>query len=127
MNPYLLYTLAFMLGGNIYCSIEMIYRSRTHYSMFFCSGIAIMILLFVYLNSKNISPFIFALIAMIIITGLEFVFGIVFNLWLNMNVWDYSNTPFNLLGQICLPFSLIWYGFGIIIYYAFKILFSKAL
>lgn len=119
--------MAFMLGGNVYCGIELIYRARTHYSMFFCSGFAIIILLFVYLNSKSISPLIFAFIAMITITGLEFIFGVIFNLWLNMNVWDYSNTPFNFLGQICLPFSLIWYGFGIIIYYIFKIFFSKVI
>lgn len=25
------------------------------------------------------------------------------------NVWDYSNMPFNLLGQICLPFTVIWF------------------
>jgi uncharacterized membrane protein len=23
-------------------------------------------------------------------------------------MWDYSTLPFNILGQICLPFSLIW-------------------
>ena len=39
---------------------------------------------------------------------LEFVFGCIFNLILEMNVWDYSDLPFNLLGQICLPFALLW-------------------
>ena len=27
---------------------------------------------------------------------------------LHLNVWDYSNMPLNVLGQICLPFSLLW-------------------
>ena len=44
----------------------------------------------------------------IIITLVEFVAGCIVNLWLGWNVWDYSNIPFNLLGQICLPFSVIW-------------------
>lgn len=84
-----------------------------------------MILLYIYLNNKNISPFLFALYAAITITLLEFIFGIVFNQLLKMNVWDYSGVPLNVLGQICLPFSLIWYGFGIIIYYGFKLIFQK--
>ena len=28
--------------------------------------------------------------------------------------WDYSSMPMNLLGQICLPFSLLWILVGII-------------
>jgi uncharacterized membrane protein len=30
-----------------------------------------------------------------------------------MNVWDYSDMPFNLLGQICPSFSLLWVGIAI--------------
>lgn len=120
MNPYLLYSLAFLFGGNIYCLIELIYRSRTHYSMFFCSGIAVVILLYIFMSSRKLSPLVFALIASAVITILEFIFGIVFNVFLKMNVWDYSKTPLNIMGQICLPFSFIWFVFGLIIYYAFK-------
>lgn len=43
-----------------------------------------------------------------IITAVEFVSGCIINLWLGWAVWDYSNMPLNLLGQICLPFSLLW-------------------
>ena len=25
-----------------------------------------------------------------------------------MNVWNYSALPLNIMGQICLPFSLLW-------------------
>lgn len=122
MNFYLMYSLAFMIGGNAYCAIELLYRNRTHYSMFFCAGMAVAILLFIYLQNKTISPLIFALIAALVITILELIFGAVFNLWLDMGVWDYSNVPFNLFGQICLPFSAIWFGFGIALFYIFKII-----
>ena len=53
-----------------------------------------------------------------IITVLEFITGCIVNLWLGWNVWDYSNLPLNLLGQICLPFSTLWYfisAIGIVI------------
>lgn len=125
MNPYLLFSIAFFAGGNLYCAIELLYRARTHYSMFFCAGFAVMILLYIYLNNKNMSPILFALYAALTITLLEFIFGIIFNMILRMNVWDYSNVPLNILGQICLPFSLIWFAFGLIIYCGFKIIFIK--
>lgn len=38
----------------------------------------------------------------------EFLTGYIVNLWLGWNVWDYSNMPFNLLGQICPLFALLW-------------------
>lgn len=43
------------------------------------------------------------------VTVVELLAGCVINLWLHMNVWDYSNLPFNLLGQICPQYSAIWF------------------
>jgi len=122
MNPYLLYSLAFFLGGNAYCFIELLYRARTHYSMFFCAGIAVAILLFVYTNNRSLSPVVFALIAALTITALEFLFGVVFNLYLHMGVWDYSRLPLNLFGQVCVPFCVIWFFFGTALFYIFRVL-----
>lgn len=48
-------------------------------------------------------------IGSLLITVLELVCGCIVNLWLGWHVWDYSNMPFNLLGQICLPFTAIWF------------------
>lgn len=42
------------------------------------------------------------------VTLVEFVFGVVFNIILKMNVWDYSGVPFNLLGQVCPLYTLLW-------------------
>ena len=44
-----------------------------------------------------------------IVTAVEFVSGILLNMVLNLDVWDYSNMPFNIYGQICLPFTVIWF------------------
>ncbi|MBQ3003172.1 MAG: hypothetical protein IJD82_05525, partial [Clostridia bacterium] len=41
--------------------------------------------------------------------AVEFVTGLIVNHWLHLSVWDYSDVPLNLLGQICLPFSLVWF------------------
>jgi len=44
------------------------------------------------------------------VTVVELIFGVIFNIILGMNVWDYSNAPFNFLGQICPGYTLLWCG-----------------
>ena len=48
------------------------------------------------------------LIGTVIATVGEFVTGCIVNLWLGWNVWDYSELPFNILGQITPQFILLW-------------------
>ena len=45
-----------------------------------------------------------------IITGVELVMGLLLNRLMGFNIWDYSNVPLNLLGQVCLPYSFLWLG-----------------
>lgn len=44
-----------------------------------------------------------------IVTFFEFWTGVLVNRVMHLGVWDYSAAPFNLLGQICLPFTLLWF------------------
>ncbi len=43
-----------------------------------------------------------------VVTALEFAVGCLVNIRLGWEVWDYSNMPLNLLGQICPTFSVMW-------------------
>ena len=45
-----------------------------------------------------------------LVTAVEFVAGLVLNLWLGLDIWDYSHLPFNLMGQICPQFAALWWG-----------------
>ena len=54
------------------------------------------------------------LIGTAIITSLEFLFGYILNIQLQLNIWDYSHLPFNYKGQICLSFSCLWFILGLI-------------
>ena len=54
------------------------------------------------------------LLGSLAVTLIEFIFGLIFNIILKKGVWDYSDKPFNLLGQVCLLFSLYWALLGII-------------
>ena len=50
-----------------------------------------------------------------LITVIELLSGIFFNLYLHLNLWDYSDDRFNFLGQICLQNCIWWYVLTVII------------
>ena len=108
-NSFINKFILFSLGGISYLLIELMWRGHSHWSMFLLGGIC-----FVLIGMLNEHfTFEFPLILQIIfgafmITALEFVFGCVLNLWLGLDVWDYGNLPYNILGQICLPYSFLW-------------------
>lgn len=96
-------------GGLLYIIMELIWRGRSHWTMFVLGGIC-----FVALGLINeVLPWTMSLLLQVligagIITALEFLVGCVVNLWLGWNVWDYSSLPGNLLGQICPQYCLLW-------------------
>ena len=97
------------VGGAVYVIMEMTFRGRSHWTMFILGAICFILLGFI----NEILPWstpieIQAVMGSCIITTCEFITGCIVNLWLGWNIWDYSNMPLNLLGQICLPFSLLW-------------------
>lgn len=104
----------FSIGGAIYLMIEVIWRylmnrPDTHWTMFIVGGLAFLII-----GSINeyftweIPIWLQSIIGTIAVTVLEFISGCVLNIWLGLNIWDYSNMPLNLFGQICVPFMVAW-------------------
>lgn len=51
-----------------------------------------------------------ALACATLVTAVEFAAGCVLNLWLGLGVWDYSQLPGNILGQICPQFFAVWWA-----------------
>lgn len=97
------------IGGIIYCLIELVYRGYTHWTMYLVSAILfISIGLINELFSWETAFWKQCVIGSILVTIIEFITGCIVNLWLGWDVWDYTGVPFNILGQICLPFTLIW-------------------
>ena len=45
-----------------------------------------------------------------LVTGVELVAGLVLNIWMGLDIWDYSGMPGNLMGQICPQFAAVWWG-----------------
>ncbi|MBQ2900167.1 MAG: hypothetical protein IJE28_10525 [Oscillospiraceae bacterium] len=106
---------AFIFGAAGYYLLEVLWRGYSHWSMAAAGGISLMALLKVFKRLKNAPHYFKAIIGGGIITGIELLFGIVFNLLLGMSVWDYSAVPGNILGQICPVYSIIWCGISFII------------
>lgn len=99
-----------LIGGRLYTWIELLWRGWTHWAMFILGGVCFVILGL--LNEYKI-PWHWcllhqAVVGACIVTGFEFITGCIVNLWLGWEVWDYSNLPFNVCGQICLYYFLLW-------------------
>jgi len=104
-----IYLYVFLIGAVLYSTLEVAFRGYTHWTMFLAGGV---IFLLIYLINKYLrtnSLTVRCLLSTLIITTGELIAGIVVNIVLNMNVWDYSNQPFNFLGQICLVFTAAWF------------------
>lgn len=50
-----------------------------------------------------------ALACALLVTAVELVSGLILNVWLGLDIWDYSHLPFNLWGQICPQFAAVWW------------------
>lgn len=124
----------FFIGGINYYLIEILWDGSSHWTMFVLGGLCFVImgLLNEYKFSWNQSLFIQSLISAVVITVFEFIVGYIVNIKLGLKIWDYSGLPFNLLGQICLYFFLLWILLSLIgiiiddwIRYIFYIIFSE--
>lgn len=103
------YITIFLIGSAGYSAIEVLWRGYTHWTMAVTGGFCFMMIYL--LNGVLITEsFLYrCFLGALIITSVEFIVGITVNLVLRWNVWDYSSLPFNLLGQICLPYSALWF------------------
>ena len=109
------YALIFISGAIIYMCLELLWRGYTHWTMGVVAGIAtVLIGLINEVFPKDTPLLVQAPIASLIITELEYISGEILNVYLGLNIWDYSQIPFNVDGQVCLPASLLWMGIGII-------------
>lgn len=100
---------AFLVGGCAYYALEILWRGHSHITMWFCGAICLSGILLIEGAYSHMPLYKRALFSALFITAVEFAFGCIFNLWLRLGVWDYSEMPMNLLGQICLPYCVMWY------------------
>ena len=106
--------LLFLAGSWAYPAIELLWRGRTHASMALAGGICLCLINHVccdLLEDRSIPSR--CLAGAGVITGVELVMGLLLNRILGFHIWDYSNVPLNLFGQVCLPYSFLWVGLSL--------------
>lgn len=109
------YEFLFFVGATIYVIIEKLYRGYSHWTMFLLGGICFIALGLINEVIPWDMPLLFQMfIGGVIITVLELITGFVVNIWIGWNVWDYSELPFNLWGQISLFSSIGWVGLSLV-------------
>ena len=110
----------FFYGAFGYASLEVLTRGYTHWSMIIAGGLCLLLLFEVSQRMADYNVFLQAAAGALGITLVEFCFGVIFNLWLQMNVWSYADEPFNLLGQVCLYYTGVWYLLALPVMLYFK-------
>jgi len=104
------YTILFIIGGFVYFFIELLWRGYSHWTMMIVGGIAFILL--GQINSRYLEwemPFVEQMfISGFVITTVEFIAGLILNIWLKFDIWDYSEIKYNLLGQVCLSYFALW-------------------
>ena len=101
-------TVFFVLGGAGYGTIEVLWRGYTHWAMLVAGGICFMGFSRIAKKFKNRSIFLKSALCALSVTVVEGIFGIIFNIILKENIWDYSSLPLNVMGQICPLYTFLW-------------------
>lgn len=96
----------FYLGGAAYMMLEFLWRGRSHGSMFLLGGLCFLLLGLLTIRFPRLPLPVKVVLGAAVITALELLTGLLVNR--QYTVWDYRGLPFQFLGQICLPFSLLW-------------------
>lgn len=109
LKLFIKYLYLFLVGGFLYYDIEILFRGYSFISMFILGGVC-----FIYCGLQNEVtswnyPFWKQLLrSEIFVLCSEFIAGCILNLWLGLDIWDYSNLPGNILGQISWQFALLF-------------------
>lgn len=96
----------FAIGGTGYCALELLWRGRTHGSMFVAGGVCFLLLGKLSRTQPRLPLPARAAAGALVITMVELATGLVVNR--GYGVWDYREMPFDYHGQICLPYTLLW-------------------
>lgn len=102
------YLTLFCVGGGTYVGLELLYRGRSHISMFGAGGLCFLMLGRLRKERLPIPAKVGAGAGMI--TAVELATGLLVNR--DFGVWDYRGQPGNILGQICPVFMALWIPVG---------------
>ncbi len=98
----------FFIGAAGYGLLEILWRGYTHWTMLICGGMCFFIIYHIF-DILGDSPVpVKAAAGSLSITFVELLAGLIVNVKLGLHVWDYSDMPYNIMGQVCLGYSFLW-------------------
>lgn len=106
---YYEYAILFFIGEVCYGLIEIMWRGHTHWTMLITGGLCVMLLHWNNIRHYDSSLWVKCAYGCFYITAVEFAAGWLINIRLGMGVWDYSDRWMNIMGQVCLLYSVFWY------------------
>lgn len=112
----------FFIFGVSYVLLEIFYRGHSATSMFFVGGLCGLLIGLINEFTPKMPVLLQMLLGSIIVTFIEFVTGYILNIKLGLHIWDYSNLRFNILGQVSLLFSVLWFFLSFIVIHVDDIL-----
>lgn len=97
--------------GVMYVAMETVFRGYSHPSMLIVGGLCGVLVGAINQHPRfyNAPVALQATAGALIVLAVEFLAGCVLNLWLGLDVWDYTGQPGNILGQVCPLFGLLWF------------------
>ena len=96
----------FYLGGCAYMGLELLWRGRTHGSMFVAGGTCFLLIGHLNHVHPRLPLPLRAVAGAGIVTMVELGIGLLCNR--SFEVWDYRDRVGNFLGQICPMFTVLW-------------------
>lgn len=57
----------------------------------------------------SVKVWVLSAVGAVLITLVEYGTGMLLNVHWGLQIWDYSDKALNIQGQICLPYSLLWF------------------
>lgn len=109
MKYFIKYLILLLVGGTAYYYIEILARGFSHWTMFIVGGICFILIGIINEITPKMSLFKQMLLSAVIITVVEFIAGCILNIWLEMNIWDYTDEIGNIFGQICPKHTCYWF------------------
>lgn len=109
MKCFIKYLILLIIGGASYYLIEVFARGFSHWTMFLVGGICFILVGIINETTPKMPLIRQMVLSMVIITAVEFFCGCVLNLWLGLNIWDYTDEFGNFLGQICVKHTIYWF------------------
>ena len=105
----------FIIFGISYYLLEILWRGYSHWTMIIVGGLCGLLIGLINEITPKMNTVLQMLLGSVIVTIIEFVTGYIINIKLDLNIWDYSNLRFNILGQVSLLFSMLWFFLSYIV------------